>query len=174
MRKKIKLISSGAVLLALMSFVGAFAETANTAASPAPEKPEIDVEANIADYLNRPLDEAMQDVEAITALENTPENLAQNSNGVLKLESVFFDKQKMTVVYTFQIQVEAGADEVQKFITEVTQDFHSINCENSNFPHAMIGNTYVIRDFSGKEAARIESRYENCPGVSSGGKDRQQ
>ena len=156
MRKKIKLISSGAALLALMSFGGAFAETANTAASPAPETPE------------------MQDVEAITALENTPENLAQNSNGVLKLESVFFDKQKMTVVYTFQIQVEAGADEVQKFITEVTQDFHSINCENSNFPHAMIGNTYVIRDFSGKEAARIESRYENCPGVSSGDKDRQQ
>ena len=162
MRKITKLISSGAAVLVLMTFGGAFAETANTAASTVQEKPEADIEANIADYLNRPLDEALQDVEAITALENSPENLAQNSNSFLKLESVIFDKQKMTVVYTFQIQVDAGADDVQKFISEVTQDFHSMNCANSNFPHAKIGNTYIIKDFSGKEAANIESRYENC------------
>ena len=171
MRKITKLISFGAAVLALMTFGGAFAETADTAASSAAEKPETDVEANIADYLNRPLDEAMQDVEAITALENTPENLAQNSNSFLKLESVIFDKQKMTVVYTFQIQVDAGADDVQKFVSEVTQDFHSMNCANSNFPHAKIGNTYIIKDFSGKEVANIESRYENCSTTASGDKD---
>ncbi|WP_019000630.1 hypothetical protein [Succinimonas amylolytica] len=123
-------------------------------------------EKNTGENLNRPLEEALQDVEAITQFQNTPENLEQNSNDILKLNSVVLDKKGLSVIYTFQFKISTGTNEMQQFIKDVTSDFQVMDCLNTNFAHAKIGNTYIIRDVSGKEVVNIESRYDKCPDVS--------
>ena len=132
-------------LMAVIFMSGAVsaAEGDNSSSGSLPQE-AAEIDAGV--YLNRPLEEAIQDVEAITQIQNMPENLEQNSNDILKLDSVILDKKAMSVVYTFQFKIDAGSKEMQQ--------------------HAKIGNTYIIRDLSGKEVVNIESRYEKCSGDS--------
>ena len=152
-------------LMAVIFMSGAVsaAEGDNSSSGSLPQE-AAEIDAGV--YLNRPLEEAIQDVEAITQIQNMPENLEQNSNDILKLDSVILDKKAMSVVYTFQFKIDAGSKEMQQFIRDVTSDFQVMDCENTNFAHAKIGNTYIIRDLSGKEVVNIESRYEKCSGDS--------
>ncbi len=132
---------------------------------------DVNKENNQADQVGMfggmPVEEIIQDVKAITALQNTEEELQKKSNDVMKLASVTFDDKTLMVNYTFQLKISPDPIDLENFIKGISKDFITMDCEYKNFAHEKIGNKYVIKDILGNEIFATETSYQKClhPGI---------
>lgn len=156
-------------ILPVLAAAGLAVSVPGAAADDPAADPSIDEEYQeemIEEMLNLPLEERMKDIEDLAEFENRPEELAKNSNDVISLKKVEFDRDKLLLVYLFELHIPdemrtpavAGdyAMKMQEMITE--QD-----CAMTHFAHRRVGNAYKVYDASsGKVVADFVTSADRC------------